>query len=89
MMGQSRPVNQRTSKSLTGSGRFEPRELHEHLLRGSELDRSNLRPELEQPHQALPWSGLARFGPTTPTQFRMSLATSVDPIAPGKLGRGG
>jgi hypothetical protein len=22
---------------------------------------------------------IARFGPTTPTQFRMSLATSVDP----------
>jgi hypothetical protein len=48
--------------------RFEPgRELHKHLLRGSQLDRSTLRQEFEQLHQAWPWSGLARFGPTTPT----------------------
>jgi hypothetical protein len=59
--------------------RIQPRELHEHFLRGSQLDRSTLRQEVEQLHQAWPWSGLAHFGPTTPKQFRMSLATSVDP----------
>jgi hypothetical protein len=37
-------------------------------LRDSRLDRSTLRPEFEQLHQAWPWSGLARFGPTTPTR---------------------
>jgi hypothetical protein len=42
-------------------GRFQPRELHKHLLRGSQLDRSTLRQEFEQLHQAWPWSGLARF----------------------------
>jgi hypothetical protein len=35
------------------------------LLRGSQLDRSTLRQVFEQLHQAWPWSGLARFGPTT------------------------
>jgi hypothetical protein len=71
MMGQSRSVNQRASKSLAGSGRFQPRELHEHLLRGSQLDCSTLRQEFEQRHPAGPWSGLARFGPTTrPTNAR-------------------
>ena len=69
MTGQSRPVNQRTSKWLDGLGGFQPRELHKHLLRGSHLDRSTLRQEFEQLHQAWPWSGLARFGPTTPKQF--------------------
>jgi hypothetical protein len=36
------------------------------LLRGSQLDRSTLRQKFEQLHQAWPWSGLARFGPTSP-----------------------
>ncbi len=36
-------------------------------LQGSQLDRSTLRQEFEQPHQAWPWSGLAHVGPTTPT----------------------
>jgi hypothetical protein len=40
------------------------------LLRGSQLDRSTLRQEFEQRRQAQPWSGLARFGPTTPTRFQ-------------------
>ena len=35
MTGQSRPVNHRSSKSFNGLGRFQPRELHKHLLRGS------------------------------------------------------
>src|SRR5271168_2071652 len=68
MTGQSRPVNQRTSKSLNGLGRFQPRELRKHLLCGSQLDRSTLRQEFEQLHQAWAWSGLARVGPTTPTR---------------------
>jgi hypothetical protein len=67
MTGQSRPVNHRGSKSFNGLGRFQPRELHQHLLRGSRLDRSTLRREFEQLDQVWPWSGLARFGPTTPT----------------------
>ena len=37
--------------------------MHKHVLRGSQLDRSTLRLEFEQRHQAWPWSGLARFGP--------------------------
>jgi hypothetical protein len=45
------------------------------LLRGSQLDRSTLRQEFEQLHQAWPWSGLARFGPTTPKQFGMKPQT--------------
>ena len=64
MTGQSRPVNQRTFKWVNGLGGFQPRELHQHLLHGSQLDRSTFRQEFEQLHQAWPWSGLARFGPT-------------------------
>jgi hypothetical protein len=58
--------------------RFQPRELHKHLLRGSQLDRSTLRQEFEQPHQAWPWSGIARFGPTTPTSAGRLADASVD-----------
>src|SRR5271166_5662140 len=72
MMGQSRPVNQRTSKRINGLARSRPRELHKHLLRGSQLDRSTLRQEFEQLHQAWPWSGLARFGPTHRRAFRVA-----------------
>jgi hypothetical protein len=50
---------------------------HKYLLRGSQLDRSAL--EFEQLHQAWPWSGLARFGPTTPTRARRLADASVDP----------
>jgi hypothetical protein len=39
-------------KYLNGLGRFQPRELHKHLLRGSQLDRSTLRQEFEQLHRA-------------------------------------
>ena len=59
-------VNQRTSKSPNGLGRFYPREPHRHFLRGSQLDRSTLRQEFERRHQAWPRSGLAHLGPTTP-----------------------
>jgi hypothetical protein len=38
------------------------------------LDRSTLRQEFEQFHQAWPWSGQARFGPTTPTRAGKSYA---------------
>jgi hypothetical protein len=79
MTGQSRPVNHRGSKSFNGLGRFQPRELHKHLLRGSRLDRSTLRREFEQLDQVWPWSGLARVGPTTPTRARRPLRASVDP----------
>jgi len=48
-------------------------------LRGSQLDRSTLRPEFEQLHQAWPGSGLARFGPTTPTRATRVADASVDP----------
>jgi hypothetical protein len=74
MTGQSRPVNQRTSKRINGLGRFQPRELHKHLLRGSQLDRLTLRQEFEQFHQAWLWSDLARVGPTTPTRAGKSYA---------------
>ena len=40
MRGQCRPVNQRTYKLLDGLARFQPGELHKHLLRGSQLDRA-------------------------------------------------
>jgi hypothetical protein len=82
MTGQSRPVNHRSSKSFNGLGRFQPRELHKHLLRGSQLDRSTLRREFEQLHQAWPWSGLARVDPTTPqsgTQAGVRIA-AIDKI---------
>ena len=39
-------------------------------MHGSQLDRSTLRQEFEQLHQAWPWSGLARFGPTTPQSMK-------------------
>jgi hypothetical protein len=48
MTAQSRPVNQRTSQWLNALGRFQPRELHKHLLRGSQLDPSTLREEFER-----------------------------------------
>jgi hypothetical protein len=48
-----------------GQDDFRP-EMHNHLLRRSQLDRSTSRQEFEQRHQAWPWSGLARFDPTTP-----------------------
>jgi hypothetical protein len=76
--GQSRPVNQRLPHS-SRVGRFQPRGLHKHLLRGSQLDRSALRQEIEQLHQAWPWSGLGCVGPTTPrygTRADMRLATT-------------
>jgi hypothetical protein len=38
-----------------------------------------LREEFEQLHQSWRWSGLARFGPTTPKRATTSLAASVDP----------
>jgi hypothetical protein len=79
MTVQSRPVNQRTSKWLNRLGRFEPPELYENLLRGSQLNRATLRHEIEQLHQAWPWSDFARFGPTTPKRATTSLAASVDP----------
>jgi hypothetical protein len=52
---------------------------HNHLLRSSQLDRSTLRQEFEQLHQAWPWSGLTRFGPTTPTRAGRLSDASVDP----------
>jgi hypothetical protein len=55
---------------FSGSGRFQPPGLHKHSLHGSPLDRSTLRQEFAQLHQAWPWSGLARFGPPTPEQHR-------------------
>jgi len=99
MTGQSRHVNQRTSRRLNWLGRFQPRELHQHLLRGSHLDRSTLRREFEQLHQAWPWSGLARFGPTTPKRARARRAgggrqreprrcTTSTPTAPSPCGPG-
>jgi hypothetical protein len=48
-------------------------------LHSSQLDRSTLRPEFEQLHQACAASGLARFGPTTPTRARRFADASVDP----------
>ena len=33
--------------------------MQKHLLRGSQFDRSTLRPEFEQLHEAWPWSRLA------------------------------
>ena len=54
-------------------------QLHKHLLRGSQLDRSTLRHEFEQLHQAWPWSGLARFGPTTPMLITPELLRSIRP----------
>jgi hypothetical protein len=62
-------ANFQMTQWLNGLARFQPRELHKHLLRGSQLDRSTLRQEFEQLHQAWLWSGLARFGPTTPTRW--------------------
>jgi hypothetical protein len=85
MTGQSRPVNHRSSKSFNGLGRFQARELHKHLLRGSQLDRSTLRRELEQLHQAWPGSGLARVGPTTPKHRARDLRASVDQTDARKL----
>jgi hypothetical protein len=64
---------------LQGFGRSQPRELHKHLLRGSRLDRSTFRQEFEHLHLAWPWSGLARFGPTTPTRAGRLADASVDP----------
>jgi hypothetical protein len=46
MTGQSRSVNPRTSKWFNRLGRFQPREPHKHLWRGSQLHRSTLRAEL-------------------------------------------
>jgi hypothetical protein len=51
------------------------------LLRGSQLDRSTLRQEFEQLHQARPWSGLARFDPTTPKRIELSLLRSIRRMA--------
>ena len=53
--------------------------MHQYLLRGSQLDRSILRLELEQLHQAWPWGGLARFCPTTPKHAERLADASVDP----------
>jgi hypothetical protein len=50
---------------LSALARIQPRELHTHFFRGSQLNRSTLRQELEQLHQAWPRSGLARVGPTS------------------------
>jgi hypothetical protein len=77
--GPTRPVNQRTSKLLNWLARFQPRELHKHSLRGAQLDSPFLRQALEQLHQAWHCSGLARFGPTTPTRARGLFDASVDP----------
>jgi hypothetical protein len=61
-------------------GRFQPRELNKHLSRGSQLDRSTLGQEQELLYQAWPWSGLARFGPTTPTQIGPRRLRSIRPL---------
>jgi hypothetical protein len=50
-----------------------------HLLHGSQLDRSTLRQEFEQLHQAWPGSGLARFGPTTQKPIDPGLLRSIRP----------
>jgi predicted acylesterase/phospholipase RssA len=42
--------------------------LRKHLLRGSQLERRTSRQGFEQIRQAWVWSGLAGFGPTTPTR---------------------
>jgi hypothetical protein len=55
MTGLSQPVNHQSSRSFVGSGQFQSREPHNHLLRGSLLDRSTLRQEFEQVHWA--WHG--------------------------------
>src|SRR5262249_24206512 len=82
--------NQRTSKWVNGLGRFQPRELQKHLLRSSQLDRSTLRQEFEQLHQAWPWGGLARIGPTTPKQLgavtvrKLMVTSKQTRIEPGR-----
>jgi hypothetical protein len=48
------------------------------LLRGLPLNRSTLRQEFEQLLQAWPWSGLARFGPPTPTRAEKLSDASID-----------
>jgi hypothetical protein len=53
--------------------------LHKHLLRGSQVERSTMRQEFEQLHQAWPSGRFARFGPTTPTRARRLADASVDP----------
>src|SRR5262249_52709884 len=45
MTGQGRRGNQRGSKFFNGLGRFRPREMQQHLLRSSQLERSTLRRE--------------------------------------------
>ena len=72
MTGPGRPVNQRTSKWLNGLRRFEPRKLHQHLLRGSQLDRLTLRQEFEQLHQASP--GAILRASVDPTEARKDAA---------------
>jgi hypothetical protein len=64
---------------LNGLGRIQPLELHKHFLRGSQVNRSTMRQEFERLHQAWPWSGLARFGPSTPKLVEPKLLHSVDP----------
>jgi hypothetical protein len=70
-----------------GLGRFQPRELHQHLLSGLLLDRSTLRQEFEQLHQARSWRGLARFGSTTPTRAGRLADASVESTEARKLSR--
>src|SRR3954466_14929451 len=52
------------------SERFQPRERSQHLLRGSPPDRSTVRQMFQRLGPPWPWSGLDRFGPTTPEQLR-------------------
>jgi hypothetical protein len=62
------------------------------FLRGSQLDRSTFRREFEQPHQAWRWSGLARFGPTTPKSIDSTSLRSIRPdarLGTEKLSSGG
>jgi hypothetical protein len=53
--------------------------VQKHLLRGSQFDRSTLRREFEQLHQAWPSSGVARFGATTPTSIHPRGFGSIQP----------
>jgi hypothetical protein len=63
----------------------QPRGLHKHLLRGSQLERSTLRQEFEQNHQAWPCSIRARFGPYVVklVMWRRSECPSIRRTRPG------
>src|SRR5262249_19171044 len=67
--------------------RFQPRELHKHLLRGSLLDRSTLRREFEQLHRAWALQRSCALR-SDDTEGDSAEVTSVDPIAARSLGKG-